>query len=167
MLEGIPRQEAEYVARYLPRLNKAIGWQRVLLRVLTFNFFGSTITGAGKKGFTFLPGYNAVLKNKKRILSVPTNTTEEVLSAVIETGYNGRYAINLPLETGDFLTPSESDRYILHDRNVRMAANIDAYITSEKFDLPALAMIGANHNPGIANLLKSRGFKKCTNMEEL
>lgn len=160
MLEGIPKAEADYIAQNLQTLNNSLGWQRTLLRVLTFNFFGSTITASQKKGITYLPGYSLVLSNRKPLARVPTTTADNIidhLSGLSPFPTN----LNLPLEVGPFLTPSEGDHYILNARNVRMVDNIDQFLNSQLTDGPYLAIVGSAHNAGMRNLLVSKGYQVC------
>ncbi len=161
MLEGIPKAEAEYISNNNDELNDALGWQRVLARVITFNFFGSTISAAQKKGLTFLPGYNAVLLNKKVIKREKTDTAEDVLKLLPSMIEKSEKGLNLPLEVGQFLTPSSSESYILEARNVRMASNIITYLDNDLVKGTPLVILGSAHNPGIADLLKADGFEKC------
>ena len=163
IVEGIPKKEAEYIGQNLPALSKSLGWQRVLLRYLTFNPFGSTITAAEKHGYTFLPGYDLVLLNKKRLLRVPTTTSEEIVSHLTADIMAGGQYINLPMESGDFITPSSNDSYILVARNVRMAKNILFYVDEQVVKKTPLVVVGAAHLPGLLNLLAERGYQECSN----
>lgn len=161
MLEGIPKAESDYISENNDELSDSLGWQRILARVITFNFFGSTISAAQKDGLTFLPGYNAVLLDKKVIERAKTETAEDVLKllpSMIEKTEDG---LNLPLEVGQFLTPSTSESYILDARNVRMASNVITYLDNELVKGTPLVILGSAHNPGMAELLKADGFEKC------
>ena len=80
------------------------------------------------------------------------------LSGLIQNAQEG---LNLPLEVGSFLTPSEDDSYILEARNVRMASNIVTYLESEDVRGTPLVLLGAAHNPGMIELLKNDGYKRC------
>ncbi|MBI2522424.1 MAG: TraB/GumN family protein [Bdellovibrio sp.] len=164
LVEGIPRREAEYIDQNLKDLSKSLGWQRVLLRYLTFNPFGSTITSAQKQGYTFLPGYDLVLLNKKRLSRVATDTSEEIVSLVsADMLASGEY-LNLPMESGDFITPSTKDSYILDARNVRMAKNIVFYIEEQVVKKTPLVVVGAAHLPGLLELLEESGYERCTKL---
>lgn len=164
LLEGVPKAEIEYIQANNPDLSSSLGWQRVLARIITFNFFGSTITASQKDGVTFLPGYDAVLFNKKPILKERTDTAEDVIEILEGLSNKHKEEINLPLEAGEFLTPNSTDSYILDARNVRMAANIVKYmeISELKGETP-LAIVGAAHNPGLVKLLKKSGLERCSN----
>lgn len=161
MLEGIPKAESDYISENNDELSDSLGWQRILARVITFNFFGSTISAAQKKGLTFLPGYNAVLLNKKVIKREKTETAQDVLKLLPSLIENSEKGLNLPLEVGQFLTPSTDESYILEARNVRMASNITTYLDNRLVQGTPLVILGAAHNPGIAELLAADGFEKC------
>ena len=161
MLEGIPKAEAEYIQENNDQLDDALGWKRVLASVLTFNIKGSTITDAQKRGLTFLPGYQGILLNRDVIADVKTKTASEVLKYLPNLIQNTERGLNLPLEVGPFLTPSEDDSYILDERNVRMVSNIVTYLDSDLVNETPLAIVGAAHNPGMIDLLRQDGYKRC------
>ena len=161
MLEGIPKDEAEYIEENNDQLDDALGWKRVLASLLTFNIKGSTITEAQKRGLTFLPGYQGILLNRDVIAEVKTNTASEVLRYLKNLNQNTERGLNLPLEVGSFLTPSEDDSYILDERNVRMVSNIMTYLRSNLINETPLAIVGSAHNPGMIDLLRQDGFKRC------
>ena len=166
MLEGVPRAEVVYMQANLPELSASLGWQRVLFSALSFNFFGSTISNAQKKGLTFYPGYEFYSVNKKRVDSAKTETAQDVL-ANLQTinSSSSKKGLNLPLEVGEFMTPSSQDGYILVNRNLRMADNIEKYLESEQIQGTPLVIIGAAHNPGLVELLKAQGFEACSNIK--
>jgi len=161
MLEGIPKDEYDYIVRNIEALNNALGWQRVVARILTFNFFGSTISVAGKNGLTFLAGYNAVRLNKKIIKKAPTKTVDDIKNLLPKLLPYTRKGLNLPLEVGEFLTPSSSDAYILKARNIRMTANLISYLEDDNIVGTPLVIIGAAHNKGMMKLLEQDGYKRC------
>ncbi|GAB4418895.1 MAG: hypothetical protein OHK0056_28680 [Bacteriovoracaceae bacterium] len=162
MLEGIPKAEADFIAQNDPELDAVLGWQRALLQGLTFNFFGSTITVAQKNGLAFLPGYNAILLDKDVIAKADTNTAEEILELLPKYKGMTNEGINLPLEVGEFLTPSSDNSYILEARNLRMAKNIVTYLDDSSVDAnSAVVIVGSDHNKGLVELLAKEGFKKC------
>lgn len=161
MLEGIPKAESDYISNNNDELNDALGWQRVLARVITFNFFGSTISVAQKKGLSFLPGYDAVMLNKEVISRDETDTADDVLVLLPDLIDKSTKGLNLPLEVGEFLTPSSDESYILEARNVRMASNIITYLDHEDVSGTPIVILGSAHNEGIAKLLETNDFKKC------
>ena len=161
MLEGIPKAESDYISENNEELSNSLGWQRTLARVLTFNFFGSTISDAQKKGLTFFAGYNTVLLDKKVIKRGKTETAQDILELLPSLIRKSQNGLNLPLEVGQFLTPSTDDSYILEARNVRMASNIITYLDNRLVKGTPLVILGAAHNPGIAELLTADGFEKC------
>ncbi|HAZ14149.1 MAG: hypothetical protein A2X86_02715 [Bdellovibrionales bacterium GWA2_49_15] len=163
LVEGIPKLESEYMAQNLPAMSKSIGWQRILLSYLTFNPFGSTITAAQRHGYTFLPGYDLILLDKKRLARVPTKTSEEIVSYVTPEMLASDDFINLPMESGAFITPSSNDSYILDARNIRMAKNIAFYIDEQVVRKTPLVVVGAAHLPGLLELLADKGYEKCSN----
>ncbi len=163
LIEGIPKKESDYIAANVKVLADSLGWQRILMRYLTFNFFGSTITASEKVGYTFLPGYDLLLLNKKRVAKPATSTSEDIVAALTpEIADSGKF-INLPLESGEFLTPSSSDSYILQARNLRMAKNINFYIDQKVVKKVPLVVAGAAHLPGLMGLLEDSGYQRCTN----
>lgn len=164
MLEGVPRAEVVYMNENLPELSASIGWMRVAFSILSFNPFGSTISHAQKKGLTFFPGYEFYMVNKKRVKASKTESAQDVL-ANLQTinSDSSKKGLNLPLEVGEFLTPSSQDGYILVNRNLRMADNISEYLSSGQVKGTALAIVGAAHNPGLIELLKVQGFEACSN----
>ena len=161
MLEGIPKAEADYIQENNDQLDDALGWKRVLASLLTFNIKGSTITDAQKRGLTFLPGYQGILLNRDVIAEVKTKTSKDVLKYLPNLLQNTERGLNLPLEVGPFLTPSEDDSYILNDRNLRMVSNIVDYLDSGLIKGTPLAIVGAAHNPGMIELLREDGFTRC------
>jgi len=161
MLEGVPKQETDYIAQNISDLDDTIGWKRNLLKYLTFNPFGSTIVTAEKRGYTFLPGYDAVLYNKKILYRKPTTKTEDVVAAIDESMLKSNMPLNLPLEAGAFLTPSNGDAYILQARNRRMASNILYYVEHKVVKKTPLVVVGAAHTPGLIEILRSSGYESC------
>jgi|GEM_PF-6764288 len=164
-LEGIPRAEYEYIQKNDPQLSNSLGWGRILLRGLTFNFFGSTISDAKKRGLGALPGYSAIIKNDKVVVKTATDTADQVVAGLRPLILkNPEAPLNLPLEVGAFLTPSQSDSYILDQRNVRMVDNLVAYNEANlKSTNASIAVVGANHVEGMVKLLARYGFESCSN----
>ena len=161
MLEGIPKAEADYITENNDQLDDALGWKRVLASLLTFNIKGSTITDAQKRGLTFLPGYQGILLNRDIIAEVKTKTARDVLKYLPNLLQNTERGLNLPLEVGAFLTPTEDDSYILDERNVRMVSNIVTYMESGLLKGTPLAIVGMAHNPGMIDLLREDGYSRC------
>ena len=137
------------------------GGKRVVARVLTFNFKGSTITDAQKRGLTYLPGYKGILLDKNLIEEEIMKTSDDILESLPKYIDRSKRGLNLPLEVGSFLTPSENDSYLIEERNVRMASNIQAYLDSDLIKGTPLIILGSAHNSGIVDLLNQEGYKNC------
>lgn len=161
MLEGVPMAEVKYIEKNNEDLDDALGWQRTLAKISTFNFAGSTISVAQKRGLTFLPGYDAILLDNDVIQKEKTETAKEVLYHLSGLIQNADQGLNLPLEVGPFLTPSEEDSYLLEARNVRMVSNILTYLGSRDVRGTPLIIVGAAHNPGMIKLLNNDGYERC------
>jgi len=169
MLEGVPADEVKELVRKSPDLGAALGYQRVLARYLTFNFFGSTINDARKKGLSFDLVNDRVIENKKIVLKTKLDDAFDIATSLDSLSNYGERGINLPLEIGRYIVPSSEESYILDERNVRMAENIVNYTTanSKRIDdvKAKLVIIGSAHNPGIIKLLEENSdLEKCDNI---
>ncbi|OUR99582.1 hypothetical protein A9Q84_00750 [Halobacteriovorax marinus] len=169
MLEGVPADEVRELIRKNPEFAGVLGYQRVLARYLTFNFFGSTINVARKKGLLFDLGGNSVLEDKKVVLETTLNNAFDIMNSLESLSEYGKKGINLPLEIGRYIEPSAEDSYILDARNVRMAENIVNYTSADSLRIEnagaKIVIIGSAHNPGIVELLKeTSNLEKCDNI---
>lgn len=149
MLEGAPADEVKYLFDNFPEMKASLGWGRILARVLTFNFFGSTISASDRRGISY--------KKETNAQTILDKLAEQDDSKKAQKG------VNLPLEIGRFITPSTDDSYILDARNERMVENINEYVASELIDSTPLVIIGAAHNKGMMELLEDNSFKRCSN----
>lgn len=167
LLEGIPKKESLYIAENLQQLNDSLGWQRIAARVITFNFFGSTITHAQKKGVSFYPGYSLYTLNKKEFkLNAPTETAQDIIDLFQQLGKEFKQykkGVNLPLEVGRFETPSTNSDYILVKRNERMVDSLMEYQSANLLQKTNLIIVGSAHNKGMIELLGREDFLKCDN----
>jgi len=169
MLEGVPGDEVRELIRKSPEFGGVLGYQRVLARYLTFNFFGSTINVARKRGLLFDLVNNQVIEDKKVVLNTTLNNAFDISTSLELLNDFGKKGINLPLEIGRYIEPSKEESYILDARNVRMAENIINYSTSGVERISGagamLVIIGSAHNPGIVKLLKDTSeLEKCDNI---
>ena len=169
MLEGVPRDEVKELIRKSPEFSGVLGYQRILARFLTFNFFGSTIDVARKRGLVFDLVNDQVIEGKDVVLKTTLDNAFDIASSLESLSNFGKKGVNLPLEIGRYIEPSKEESYILDARNVRMAENIINFRTagSSRIDSAgaALVIIGSAHNPGIVKLLtESSELEKCDNL---
>lgn len=163
MLEGVPKPEIDYISANIPALSNSLGWQRSLMKLLTFNFYGSSISEAREDGLTFLPGFNLVTYNNKAVANEDTGSVASVVSLLQRLGDYNQKGINLPLETGAFIKPAADDSYLLEARNLRMANNIVTYLKALELEAPVLIMVGSAHIKGLTELLRQQGHVPCDN----
>lgn len=169
MLEGVPNDEVRELIRRHPEFSGTLGYQRVLARFLTFNFFGSTIHQASKRGLLFDLVNDQVIEKEKVVLETTLDNAFDIAASLEKLEGFGEKGVNLPLEIGRYIEPSKEESYILDARNVRIAENIVNYRSANAARIDSagapLVIVGAAHNPGIVKLLeKTSSLEKCDNI---
>jgi hypothetical protein len=133
--------------------------------ITTGRWFDSTIFELLQKGLSFLPYQsngvkhdNYTLRSDALISNLDVMTGLYQNYKLIKEQSELEYSyINLPLEVGPYLEPSEDDSYIIDGRNIRMVTNILLYYLYFVEDKAAVAVVGANHNVGMIDLLANAG----------
>ena len=155
--EGIPLEEAAELKKNYPEVYAEIGWKRTVLSYVLFNPFGSTIKDAEKQGKVFeIKELTDAVKNRNSNNDYTEQGVKNIRNLVASAG--NRY-LNINMEFGDFINPSDSESYIINDRNIRMAKNISIITKATSEKGPQLVIVGSDHVFTIAGLLSYPSYE--------